>query len=148
MMARRSTQTPDSSPKRPDALEPAGWHPTRPDGPAWLRVDVDTRADLAVVTVAGEVDIGCTTALGRDLFALLDQGCVRIVLELSGVVFCDAHGFGLMASVSRRAVQRGGWLRIAGARPHVARVIGIVRLTRTLPTYRTVSDALGDRALS
>lgn len=147
MIVRQSTQTPDSSPKRPDALGSAGWRTTRMDGPAWLQVGVDTRADQAIVAIAGEVDIACTTALGLGLFALVDQGFVRIVVELSGVEFCDAHGFGLMARVSRRAAQRGGWLRVAGARPHVARVIRIVRLTRTLPAYRTVSDALEGRAV-
>lgn len=142
MIARRSAQTPGLSPKRPDAIEYTGWHTTRMDTLAWLRVGIDTRADQAIVAMVGEVDIACTTALGLMLFALVEQGFVRIVVDLSGVEFCDAHGCGLMARVSRQAVQHGGWLRVAGARPHVARVIRIVRLTRALPAYRTVSDAL------
>lgn len=142
MFARRTTEMPDSSRKRPDVVGHAGWHTTRLGGLAWLRVDIDTRADQAVVTMAGEVDIACTAALGQRLSALIDQGFVRIVLDLSGVQFCDAHGFGLMARVSRQAAQHGGWLRVAGVRPSVARVIDIVRLTRTLPAYSTVSDAL------
>ena len=146
MIARRSAQTPGLSRKRPDAIENTRWHTTRMDRLAWLQVGMDTRADHAVVTMVGEVDIACTTALGQRLFALVEQGFVRIVVDLSGVEFCDAHGYGLMARVSRRAVERGGWLRVAGARPHAARVIRLVRLTQALPAYRTVADALEDGA--
>jgi anti-sigma B factor antagonist len=142
MILRRSIEMPDSSPRGPDALEYEGCRAPRTEELAWLRVGIDTRADQAIVTLAGEVDIACATALGLRLFSLVEQGFVRIVVDLSGVEFCDAHGFGLLARVSWRAAQRGGWLRVAGARPRVARVIGIVRLTRTLPAYRTVSEAL------
>lgn len=146
MIARRSIETPGSSPQRPDAIEYPGWHTTRIDGLAWLQVGIKTRADQAVVAMVGEVDIACAAALGPRLFALVEQGFVRIVIDLSGVEFCDAHGCGLMAQASRRAVESGGWLRVAGARPHIARVIRIVRLTRMLPAYRAVADALEDGA--
>ena len=145
MILRQLIETPDSSARPPDALQYGGCVEPRMETLAWLRLSVETRADQAIVTMVGEVDIACTTALELRLSGLLELGFVKIVADLTGVEFCDVHAFGMLARVSRRAAQRGGWLRVAGMRPRVGRVIDIVRLTQLLPAYRTVSDALADR---
>jgi anti-sigma B factor antagonist len=107
-------------------------------------VSVSTRADHAVVTMAGELDVAATGTLGRRLSALVGDGFVRIVIDLADLVFCDASGLGMLIKTAGLVGRRGGWLRIAAAGPMIDRIIGITGLRRVLPAYGTVEDALLD----
>ena len=112
--------------------------------PVWLEVHVSARPDHAIVALVGELDIAGTGTLGSRMSALAAQGCIRIVVDVGDLVFCDASGLGTLIEAAHRATLRGGWVRLVGTRAPLARIIGIAKLTRILPEYRTVDDALAD----
>jgi anti-anti-sigma factor len=112
--------------------------------PDWLEVSVSAQPDHAIVALVGELDIAGTGALSFQMSALVAQGCTRIVVDVSDLVFCGASGLGTLIEAAQRAARCGGWVRLAGARAPLVRIIGIAKLTRILPGYRTVDDALED----
>jgi anti-sigma B factor antagonist len=95
----------------------------------------------AEVTVAGEIDFATHETLLNTLMEEIEHGHRRIVLDMSGVTFCDSTGLGVLIRVQQRAVAAGGWLRVAGASETVRRALEITNLDRLIPAYRTVAEA-------
>ena len=56
-----------------------------------------------IVTASGEIDIASAPVLREQLVGLLRPHASRIVIDLSGVTFCDASGLAVLGVVSRRA---------------------------------------------
>jgi anti-anti-sigma factor len=55
--------------------------------------------------------------LREHLLGLLRPGASRLVIDLSGVTFCDASGLAVLVGVARRAGLLGGVLRLAAPAP-------------------------------
>lgn len=79
-----------------------------------FKVAVDQQhADVALITIAGEMDI--------ETCPLVDQAAVvlpltnrTLHLELSGVTFMDSAGLNLLLRLRRRVSAAGGHLKVSG----------------------------------
>src|SRR4051794_41894497 len=94
-----------------------------------------------VLTITGELDIATTAALQERIVALLDETAVPVIIDLSGVQFCDASGLAMLVRVRRRVVVRGHSVALAGLRPNVSKLLRITGLHRTFVTYPTITEA-------
>jgi anti-sigma B factor antagonist len=107
-------------------------------------LDVTVTGDAdghTIVAPDGVLDFSSRHILQDRLTALLDEGHRYLILDLSGVPLCDSSGLSVFIQTHRRAHERGGWVRLAGARPIVRRVLEITNLDRMVAMYDTVSDA-------
>jgi anti-anti-sigma factor len=107
-----------------------------------VTVVVHHNADHAVAAVRGRVFHDTIAPLARVLEPLLGADRPRVVLDLSGVDICDSSGLNLLVASHHAAARRNGWLRLAGLRPMVRRVVEITNLTRVLAIYDTVDEAI------
>jgi anti-sigma B factor antagonist len=98
-----------------------------------------------VVTVRGNLDIDSAGVLGAALDRVLVEPAPRIVVDLSGVEFCDSTGLSAFVVGHNRAAAGGGWLRLAGAGTFLTQLLDTVGLTPRLGVYPTVPEALTDR---
>ena len=136
-----SVEGPSEPPRTGGRLRPeARWQET-----VWLRVRVRTQPGHTVVSLAGELDIADAEPLAFQLSALISAGHTRIVADMTELTFCDAAGLRTLEKAARRAALRGGWVRLAGTRTPIRRIIHIAKLTQALPAYGTVENALADR---
>ncbi|MBB4690530.1 STAS domain-containing protein [Paractinoplanes abujensis] len=101
--------------------------------------------DSVVVTVRGNLDIDSGTTLITTLNQVLDRPSPRIVVDLSGVEFCDSTGLSALIVGHKRASAGGGWLRLAAPGEFLGRLLDTVGLTPRLAIYPTVGDALVGR---
>src|SRR5436305_3864125 len=116
-----SADGPSELPRTGGRLQPeARWQET-----VWLRVRVRTQPGHTVVSLAGELDIADAETLAFQLSALISAGHTRIVVDLTELAFCDAPGLRTLEKAARRAALRGGWVRLAGARAPMRRIIRI-----------------------
>lgn len=95
----------------------------------------------AVVEIAGEIDVHTVGELRAVLLALAAEGRPNIVVDFSGVRFCDAAGLGALVGVNNRVTEAGGTLRLIGVRPAQRRILRITRLDRLFQPYGGVGDA-------
>lgn len=117
------------------------------DGP-WtvfgLRVRHREEGPLRVMQLCGEADLATRTVLQAELEAALHPELdtvpgserVRVVVDLSGLRFCDVH--------SARMILRSapvGRLALVGAAGPVERVLRILDPSEVVPRYRELSDA-------
>ncbi|MDX6222204.1 MAG: anti-sigma factor antagonist [Frankiales bacterium] len=106
-----------------------------------LTVDTAQHGPFTVVCVAGEIDIATVPDLRDALETALHQNDPRVILDLTGVSFCDSSGLALLVA-TRRRLPDGAPLRLVGAQPMVARVFQLTGLTQVFPLFATVGDAV------
>lgn len=82
----------------------------------------------AVVAVRGEIDLHTSGELRGTLTCLADAGHTRIVVDFSGVRFCDAAGLGALVAVNNRLRRRDGGLSLVGVRPPQRKILRITGL--------------------
>jgi anti-anti-sigma factor len=79
--------------------------------------------------------------LRTQLAALVAAGRSRLILDLTALVFCDSTGIGTLVRGNNDCHSVDGYLRLAAPNRNVARVLSVVGLLDTFPTYRTVEAA-------
>jgi anti-sigma B factor antagonist len=102
--------------------------------------------DSVVVTVRGNLDVDSATVLTTTLDQVLDRPRPRIVVDLSGVEFCDSTGLSAFVVGHNRADRDGGWVRLAAPSAWMVRLLDTVGLTGRLGVYPSVADALSGRS--
>jgi anti-anti-sigma factor len=88
-----------------------------------------------LVRLRGEIDVATAPGLRQRLFGLLKRGAGLVILDLSGVPFCDASGLGMLVGSHRHATMLGVTLRLTALRPRVARLVYINGMDRVLSIY-------------
>ncbi|MCM4079743.1 STAS domain-containing protein [Paractinoplanes hotanensis] len=106
---------------------------------------VDNSDASVVVTIRGHLDIDSGTTLTTTLDQVLGRPEPRIVVDLSGVEFCDSTGLSALIVGHNRAAAGGGWLRLAAPGEFLQQLLDTVGLTSRLGVYPTVGDALAGR---
>jgi anti-sigma B factor antagonist len=98
-----------------------------------------------VVQPHGSVCFGEHEPLLEALLQLAENAAApRIIVDLGDVSLCDSTALNVLLQARRRATSHGGWLRLAAAQPLVRRVLQMTNLSRLLPIYDTVEQALQD----
>ncbi len=89
------------------------------------------------MSVHGEIDLYTVPRLQRELANVLATGeAVRLVIDLSGVDFCDSTGVNVLLAAHRQAREKGGDLELAAPRPAVRKILQVTGLE----TVFTVTD--------
>lgn len=98
--------------------------------------------DPVVVEVAGKMLFDTLGPLAEALARLAPASHPRVVLDLSQVPMCDSSALNLLTRTRSERSSVGGWFRLAGAQPLVGTVLKITNLTRILPVYASVEEAV------
>src|SRR6516165_8426607 len=113
-------------------LNAATWLPDARHGKVRLvELNVSSRFhdDHTIVTISGEIDLYTAPRLHSELAAVLADGMpTRVVIDMSGVEFCDSTGMNVLLSCLRRVRERGGELEIASPKPAVRKILQVTGL--------------------
>jgi anti-sigma B factor antagonist len=107
-----------------------------------LGLSAQTAGGVTIAELAGELDVASAPVLREQLLSLLRPGSSRLVIDLSGVSFCDASGLAVLVNTARRARLLGGFLRLAAVSPQAGQVLILTGLHRHLATFPTVRAAV------
>jgi len=123
---------PAYAPNSKDALSVVTWLPGARRGMVPLvELNVSSRFhdDHTIVTIYGEIDLYTAPRLHSELGAVLVDGMpTRVVIDMSGVDFCDSTGMNVLLSCLRRVRERGGELEIASPKPAVRKILQVTGL--------------------
>jgi anti-sigma B factor antagonist len=96
-----------------------------------LQVEVTgSSAARTEMAVRGVLDTNGSRKLLTKLDRLIDDGRHHLVLDVSGVTFCDSTGVSALVRSHARAAQMAGELRLVAPSPALRRVLEISGLTR------------------
>jgi anti-sigma B factor antagonist len=78
-----------------------------------LKVTTRAQGDHTILSVSGEIDLYTAPTLQSELMSALSPGQVRLIVDMSGVDFCDSTGINILLAAHRHARERGGELQLA-----------------------------------
>jgi len=109
---------------------------------AELKVSVRDESACPVVSAAGEIDVDSAPELRSRLEELAARGVGTLVIDLSGTVYIDSTGLGVLVAARKRAVQAGGELRLVCPEPSLRKVFEITGVWEYFSFHDSVSSAL------
>lgn len=92
-----------------------------------------TRTDIALLPVAGDIDVRSVDQLRMDIDGLIARGCRRIILNMADVSFIDSAGLALIFFEVRRMRAAGGLISLVEVSPRVMRAFKLSRLVDYVP---------------
>jgi anti-sigma B factor antagonist len=105
-------------------------------------IDHRLEGEIAVVDVSGWVEISTAPQLRETAIRLIDEGNLHLILDLSGTVFIDSTGLGVIVGLLHRLRSRDGSLVIAGAKDRVHHAFKVSRLTQVLTLTDTTDEGI------
>ena len=99
-----------------------------------LSIAVERAPDEVVFHLAGEIDVLTVAKLSAMVNETLlePEPPSRIVLDMSGVTFCDSQGLGTLVVLSRKAQHARAVLALANVGDFLLRVLDITGLRSAL----------------
>jgi anti-anti-sigma factor len=97
---------------------------------------------FTIARLEGELDIATVPALREGLLDVFSPSMRLLVVELSGVSFCDVSALAALIGTQRHARERGVTFRLAAPRPQMARLLRITGLDESFTICATLDDAL------
>ena len=113
------------------------------DVPPAPALSVRRKDGYTIVSISGDIDIARAPALREQLLGLLQPGAIRLVVDLSGVTFCDASGLAVLVGVARRVGFLGGALCLAAPAPLVSTILRLTGLDSRFEIFAAVPEAIG-----
>ncbi|GHH65187.1 anti-sigma-B factor antagonist [Streptosporangium violaceochromogenes] len=97
------------------------------------------------MTIVGEIDLYTSPGLQAEFARLLQESpATYVVIDMSGVEFCDSTGMNVLLSALKRLRERGGSLELAAPRPAVRKILQVTGLDSVF----TVHDVVPDKPLA
>lgn len=106
-------------------------------------LSVSDNAGRAVVSVGGELDVYTAPELEERLAALIEEGRVAIIVDLTDVSFMDSTGLGLLIKVLKWTREKGGSLDVVANSEKTLKVFRITGLDGVISLHSSVDEALG-----
>jgi len=105
-----------------------------------LRVSSRSQGDYVVLALVGEIDLYTAPRLQSELTSALSDGKpTQIVVDMSGVEFCDSTGMNVLLAAHRAATERGGQLALAAPRPSVRKILEVTGLQSVFTIHDDVT---------
>jgi anti-anti-sigma factor len=114
------------------------------DAPAAVHQGTDVSwsgAGTALCRIVGDLDMGTVHAAHAALERAIEAGPPVLVVDLSGVAFCDSAGLNLLLQVRLEAEAAGVALRLAGLPAAVARVFELTGAYTVFSVYASAEEA-------
>jgi len=99
--------------------------------------------DVAVLDLKGRIRIsGGTLALHRSIRCLVEEGKMKILLNLAGVTHIDSTGLGELISSYVTLSNKGGQIKLVHLTERLQDIMTITKLLTVFDVYENEADAL------
>jgi anti-sigma B factor antagonist len=109
-----------------------------------LKSTVVRHLDYRVLVLSGEIDMHTAPALHEQIFDLIEEDRRPLVVDLTGISFCDSAGVNIAAAARKYAVSRDVMLAVVGLHGRVDKIFRMTGMDRLIPIYATLPDAAFD----
>jgi anti-sigma B factor antagonist len=96
-----------------------------------------------VLQLTGELDLDSEDTLAAVMSTVLESGHRWIVLDCSGLAFCDSRGMNALLAAQRRAQSAGGAVALAAVGGHVRQMLILAGVDQVIPTTAGVDEGIG-----
>ena len=115
-------------------------------GPAQVQAEMSMAVvawpAVTIARLEGELDIATTPALRQRLCTVFSADTRLLVIDVSGVSFCDVSALAVFVGTQRRARRLGITVRLAAPGPQMAKLLHVTGLDQCFTIRATLDDAL------
>src|SRR5215472_10066543 len=105
--------------------------------------------DVTLVEAAGRITLGDSVTQLRDqIRELLDEGRVKILLNLANVTYIDSSGIGELVTAYSRVKRQGGTLKLLKLTQRIRDLLQITKLSTVFEVFEDEEKALRSFASS
>jgi anti-anti-sigma factor len=101
-------------------------------GPDIVDFSVSCVDGIALVSIAGELDLSNTERLHECLHAAIDAGAVEMLVDIEHLTFMDSTGVSVLAGAHKRLSMAGGTFTLLSPVPALERLFGAAGLVPAL----------------
>lgn len=95
-----------------------------------MEIEMKGIGSVEIISLKGRLDAYSSNEVERSINTLIDEGCVRIVVNLEGVEYISSSGLRVMLAALKRLRKLNGELSLACLRPYVKEVFDIAGFTQ------------------
>ncbi|MHB9132314.1 MAG: STAS domain-containing protein [Armatimonadota bacterium] len=96
---------------------------------------------VPVLRLSGELDLRNVPEVRRAIRALIEEGKVNFIINLTDLEFIDSSGLGVMVGGLARVREKEGEIKITCSNRRILRVFEMTRLTQLFEMYDTEEAA-------
>jgi anti-anti-sigma factor len=115
-----------------------GTHGNDPGG----QLMTDRGDGIQIVHPPGELDLATAGSLAAQGCAAIARHARLLLLDLTGLSFCDARGLSALVTIANHADKTGCRYGLIAPQPPVAKLLRITGLDQRMPVFATTGDAL------
>jgi len=119
----------------------AGGAPPARSGEA-MDIDVTRSAEITVVVPRGDLDMAAADQMKRVLTGLVNEGSVKLLVDLGQVGYIDSSGMGALVATLKHARTAGGDLHLCTLQDDVRAIFEMTRLIKAITIHATRGEAL------
>jgi anti-sigma B factor antagonist len=93
-----------------------------------MKIDINKSGHGARVAISGSMYVEDSASVREKLIALLEDDTSNLSLDFSGLDYIDSSGLGVLISIHKRCLQKGGRMTITGLRGMVEELFKLTRL--------------------
>ncbi|RCG20097.1 anti-sigma factor antagonist [Sphaerisporangium album] len=94
------------------------------------------------LVLTGELDHGSASRLQKALDKAYAEDARYLVIDLTGLTFCDSTGISVFLGARRAVAARAGGVLLVGLNSRIERIFRLTGVARAFATYPTLREAL------
>jgi len=104
-----------------------------------MQIDEKVVGDVVIITVTGDITLnkGGDVGLRDKVRSLLQQGRIRLLLDLGAVSYVDSAGLGELVQAYATTKNKGGSLKLLRVTKRLKDLLTITKLVTVFDTYDT-----------
>ena len=107
-----------------------------------MDIEVTRSAAITVVVPRGDLDMAAADQMKRVLTGLVNDGSVKLLVDLASVGYIDSSGMGALVATLKHARTAGGDLRLCALQDDVRAIFEMTRLNKAITIHATRGEAL------
>jgi anti-anti-sigma factor len=100
-------------------------------------------AGIEILGMPAELDLTTSDGVVEQGYAAIDRSARLLLLDLTGLSFCDARGLTAFVRIANYADAAGCRFALIAPQPPVAKILRISRLNSRMPVFATIDGARG-----
>ena len=100
---------------------------------------------IEIVPMPSELDLATSAAVAARGCAAIARRARLVLLDLTGLSFCDARGLSAFVKIANHADAAGCGFGLIAPRPQVTKILRISGLDSRILVFATIDDALAFR---
>jgi len=106
-----------------------------------LQLTEKKSGDISILGLTGRLDAYSATEVEKKLDAVIEAGCVKLVLNLEGLEYISSSGLRVFLSQLKKVRKLQGDIKLACMKPYIREVFDIAGFTQLFNIFETEDAA-------